>query len=308
MSFTKATKKQAKLRMAIDGPSGSGKTFTSLMLAKKLCPNGKRIRVLDSERGSASKYADVFDFDTAAIDPPFTLDKYIALIREAAADPETGVLIIDSLSHAWSGEGGALDRVEQEKTKTRNDFTAWRNVTPLHNKLVDTILSCPVHVLVTMRTKIEYVMEQNDKGKMVPKKVGTKPVQREGMEYEFDVIVDMDVENNGIVSKSRCSALSGNVYRKPGDDVGGILLNWLSDGEPATPATETEAKLMFQKAGIPVNQEDPLNEIKVGLLDLISSSNKDEFGALPANIKNSGLANDADIRAAYSTRKKELGL
>lgn len=230
MGFTKATKKQAKLRLAISGPSGSGKTYTALALAMVL---GKKRGLIDTERGSASKYADIFSFEVSDIAPPFNPEKYISEIH-AAEQAGMDVLIIDSLTHAWSGAGGVLEVVDQAATRAKgNTYAGWREGTPLQNKLIDTILQSPCHIIATMRAKTEYALETNDRGKVQPKKIGMAPIQREGVEYEFDVSAFMDVDNNFCVEKTRCPALTGKVFNKPGKDLAQILLNWLSDGAVA---------------------------------------------------------------------------
>ena len=244
--FQKATKERARLRLALIGPSGSGKTYTSLQVGTAL-KNGGRVALVDTERGSASKYADLFDFDVLELET-FEPQNYIRAI-EAASGAGYDVLILDSLSHAWAGVGGILSFVDTEtmKSKSRNAYTeGWRKATPLHNRLVDAMIQADLHLIVTMRAKTEYVMETDQRGKTAPRKVGMAPVQRDGLEYEFDVVGDMDLDNNLVVSKTRCPALTGKMFAKPGDDLAGILNGWLMDGtEPAprkapepTPAPE----------------------------------------------------------------------
>lgn len=242
MPFKKATKEQSKLRLALIGISGSGKTMTALKVAKVL---GSKTALIDTERGSASKYADQFDFDVLELDS-FHPQTYIKAIGEASGNYDT--LIIDSLSHAWSGKDGALELVDRaaKRSQSGNTFMAWREVTPLHNALVDAMLQANCHVIVTMRAKTEYVQEKDEKtGKLTPRKVGLQPVQRDGLEYEFDVVGDMTNENDLIISKTRCPALTGQIYNKPGDDVAGILKGWVSDGvmpsHPNPPATPRPA-------------------------------------------------------------------
>lgn len=229
--FKKATKAQAKARVALIGPSGSGKTYTSLVLAKKLAAGGK-IAVIDSERGSASKYCDEFDFDVMELNT-FEPERYTKAIQ-AAGDAGYAVLVIDSLSHAWSGIGGALEQVDKAKDRSysKNSFDAWRSVTPMHNALIDAILSSKCHIIATMRVKTEYVIEKNENGKNVPRKVGLAPVQRDGMEYEFDVVADIDPDHKLIVTKSRCRKLADAVITKPKADDFTPLVEWLSDGSP----------------------------------------------------------------------------
>lgn len=228
--FKQAVKHDAKLRLAIAGPSGSGKTYSALAIATAL---GGPVAFVDTEHGSASKYADVFAFDVAEMHAPYHPDKFIEAIRQAA---EAGyrVIILDSMTHAWNGEGGLLELVEQatKRQKTPNSYTAWHDVTPIQNRLIEAIVMANIHIIATMRSKQEYVQEKDNNGRSTIRKVGMAPIQRDGFEYEFDVFFDMDVDNNAVVSKTRCSALTGKVIAQPGAQVAKILKDWLG-GAPA---------------------------------------------------------------------------
>lgn len=229
--FRKATKHATKIRLAMIGPSGSGKTYTALTIAKHL---GKRTAVIDTERGSASKYSDDFEFDVLELES-FHPERYIEAMEAAAAEGYE-VLVIDSLSHAWSGKDGLLEFVDNaaKRSRTNNTFGAWREATPLHNRLVDAMLTAPMHVLVTMRAKTEYVQEKDERtGKTSVRKVGMQPVQRDGLEYEFDVIADLDWDNNLIVSKSRVKGLQGYVVNRAGAEFAERLRVWAEAGVPA---------------------------------------------------------------------------
>jgi hypothetical protein len=241
IQFVKASKRQARLRMALMGPSGSGKTYTALRVASALVPGG-RIALIDTERGSASKYADKFSFDVLELDD-FGPLRFVEAI-EAAGKAGYHALIIDSLSHAWMGKGGALELVDAAAARQRsgNSFTAWREVTPQHNALVDAMLRATPHLVVTMRTKTEWVLEEDSRGKKVPRKVGLQPVQRDGLEYEFDVVGDLDSAQLAI-SKTRCSALSKAVIPEPGEQLAETLRAWLTDGAPPAPTTPKPASV-----------------------------------------------------------------
>ncbi len=240
--FTKATRKQSKCRLALIGPSGSGKTLSSLRIAHGL---GVKIALVDSERNSASKYAGSdnpdggkLEFDTLSLES-FHPDQYISAIHAADA-AAYDVLIIDSLSHAWSGKDGVLELVDKAAARSQsgNKFTAWREASPLHNHLIDAILGSRCHIIATMRSKTEYVMDEVERGGKtikIPRKIGLAPIQRENMEYEFDVVADMDLDNNLLVSKTRCSALSKAVIKEPGKAFAEVLKTWLSDGEAVRP-------------------------------------------------------------------------
>lgn len=230
--FNKAVKTESKLRMAIAGPSGSGKTYTALSVAAALVPGGK-VAVIDTEHGSAAKYADLFEFDVAHAAPPYHPDGLIKLVT-FAANSGYDVIVVDSVSHYWSGAGGVLDLKEdaERRMRTPNSYTAWKDVTPIHQRMVDTLVAVNAHVIVTMRSKQDYILVERN-GKQVPQKVGMAPVQRDGFEYEFDVMLDMDIENVGRVMKTRCPALTGAAMVKPGAELAGILREWLTGAAPS---------------------------------------------------------------------------
>jgi hypothetical protein len=229
-AFHKALKTDARLRLALMGPSGAGKTLTSLHLAQDL--DAGPIALIDTERGSASKYADQFDFDVLELDS-FHPEHYIEAIH-AANNGDYGVLIIDSLSHAWAGKGGALELVDEaaRKMKSSNTFAAWRDVTPLHHRLLDAILGTDSHVIVTLRSKMENVQDKDEKGRTLIRKVGLQAVQREGVEYEFDVVGEMDLDHVLTITKSRCPSLADRVFPNPNGEVSTELKEWLQGVSP----------------------------------------------------------------------------
>lgn len=224
-SITKALKTDSKLRMAIIGPAGSGKTYTSLKIASEL---GKKICLIDSEHGSSQKYADIFEFDVIVLEDDFSPTTYTAAIK-MIEDNKYDVCIIDGLSQAWAGKYGALEQVDlaAQKMQSGGKFAGWRSVTPMHNKMLDTILAAKMHVITTMRSKTEYLIDEDERGRMSVKKIGTAPVQRQGIEYEFDIVGDMNQDNKYIISKSRCPELSGGMFDKPGSDLADIIKQWL---------------------------------------------------------------------------------
>lgn len=245
MAFQKATKQQAKLRMALMGPAGSGKTYSALKIATAL---GGRIALIDTENRSSAHYANEFDYDIAGL-TTFSPETYTATIREAEK-AGYDILIIDSLSHAWSGKDGALQMVDNaaKRSQSGNNYVAWRDVTPKHNAMVDAMIQCSCHVIVTMRTKMEYVQEKDAQGKTTIRKIGLQPIQRDGLEYEFDVVGDVTADHDLIISKTRCSALTDKTFNKPGQDIADILNAWMSDG--AVSETKPEQKAEFAKATV----------------------------------------------------------
>jgi len=225
MEIRKAERKKAKLRLGIAAPSGAGKTYSALLLAFGL---GGKVGLIDTEHGSGDLYAHLGDYDIIGIEAPYTVAKYTQAIK-AFEQAGYNTVIIDSLSHAWSGDGGLLDKQGKMADRGTNSFAAWRTITPEHNALVDAMLSSPCHIIATMRAKQEYVLETNSKGKQEPKKVGMAPVQREGMEYEFTVMLDVDMNHIASASKDRTSLFDGQ-YMKITPDTGKMLLSWLETG------------------------------------------------------------------------------
>lgn len=224
--FKRAERKKAKLRLALCAPSGAGKTYSALLIAQGL---GGRIAMIDTERGSGELYSNLCEYDVCQIQPPYTPKKYIEAIHEAER-AGYGTIIIDSLTHAWAGQGGLLEEVDKRKGRG-NDFTAWRDITPQHNALVDAMLQSSCHIIATMRTKTAYEVVKDERtGKTKPVKVGLAPVQRDGLEYEFTVVLDIDVDKHiASASKDRTSLFDGEVF-VPTVETGQTILQWLESG------------------------------------------------------------------------------
>ena len=226
MTFRKAERKQAKLRLALTGTAGSGKTYSALMVAQGL---GGKIAMIDTENGSGDLYAGMCDYDIQTL-TNYDPRRYVQAIHEAEHEGYSTV-IIDSLSHAWSGQGGILDlqgKIAEAKYRG-NSYAAWRDVTPLQNGLVNAILSSPCHIIATMRSKTDYAQTENERGRTEIRKVGLAPVQREGMDYEFTTVFDLSQEHIALASKDRTRLFGGTPFTV---DVhtGEILRDWLNAG------------------------------------------------------------------------------
>lgn len=247
-TIRKAERRKAKLRLGISAPSGAGKTYSALLMAFGL---GGKIGLIDTEHGSGDLYADLGEYDIIGIGAPYTVAKYLDAIKSfESAGYDT--IIIDSLSHAWAGEGGLLDKQGKIADAGKgNGYTAWRTVTPEHNSLVDAMLKSPAHIIATMRSKTEYVIEKNDKGKDAPRKVGMAPIQREGMEYEFTVMLEISTDHIASASKDRTRLFDGQ-YFKPSTLTGEALKAWLEDGADAVVPVDRKAQLLmtFQAASL----------------------------------------------------------
>lgn len=234
VTFKPASREASFARIALSGPSGSGKTYTALALATAL---SERVAVVDTERGSASKYVGLngWAFDTIQPDR-FSPLSLVEALGEAAGG-EYGCVVVDSFSHYWMGVDGMLEQVDQ-RARNGNNFAGWKEVRPDERRMIDALVAYPGHVVVTMRSKTEYVIEENERGKKVPRKVGMKPEQRDGIEYEFDVVGDLDHDNTLTVVKSRIHTLSKAVIPMPGEELAHQISEWLSDGEKVPTVSE----------------------------------------------------------------------
>jgi hypothetical protein len=235
MSFTfkKATKSTAKLRAALFGPSGAGKTFTALRIAAGL---GGPVAVIDTERGSASKYADRFAFDVLDLEHA-GITSYQSAI-EAAAQSCYSVLIIDSLSHGWQELLQEVDRLANAKYRGKT-WSAWSEGTPKQRALVNAILTYPGHVIATMRSKTEWSIESDGKGKQKPVRVGLAPEQGKGIEYEFDLLLELSPDHIGRVIKDRTGRFQDELLEKPGEEFGKALAAWLAGPGPTEPTVNS---------------------------------------------------------------------
>ncbi len=256
MQFQKAERKRSWLKLAITGPSGSGKTYSALRLAFGL---GKRIALIDTENGSASLYAQLGEYDTLEIGPPFTPERYRQAIQAAVAGGYD-VLIVDSLSHAWAGEGGLLQEKEGLDARGGNSFTNWASITKKHEAFKASLLQAPIHTIATMRSKTEYVVDQSDGRKATPRKIGMAPIQRDGMEYEFSAVLDIAADHTAIASKDRTGLFAG-LNGLVTEDHGRAIARWLEGGatmgETAQPAPTTAAPP--PTSNLPSEPESPMD-------------------------------------------------
>jgi hypothetical protein len=234
--FQPATREQCRARFVFTGPTGSGKTFTALSVAQAL---GDRVAVIDSEPGTAAKYADRFRFDWAS---PADHDprKWMALMVEAER-AGYDVLILDSFSAPWAGKGGILEMVDRLAPKYGgNKWAAWNEGTAMYNALVEQIQRSRCHVIATLRVKTAWVVEKDARnGKDRPVEVGMEAVQRDGLEYEFDFVFRLDQNNNCWATKWRDPAFQDYLEQRPGAALGERLRTWLENG--STPAVVAPA-------------------------------------------------------------------
>lgn len=247
--FEIATRAKSKARIALTGSSGSGKTLSALYLAYGFTGDWSKIALIDTEHERARFYANRDDLKTgeflyAALTPPYSAERYISYVKEAAdLVGEDGVVIIDSFSHAWDNEGGVLDfKSEVEKRPGKTSYSAWDEAGKVQNSLVNTILSVKCHSIVTMRAKMSYAMEVNERGKTVPVKVGLAPVQRDNTEYEFDICFQIGQNHIAEISKDTTFLDGWSGIITP--ELGSQLNDFLSQGINLPRCTDCNSIIM----------------------------------------------------------------
>jgi len=221
MKLSNASRRQSKIKMAIQGPSGSGKTYSSLLLAKGLVGNWDKVAIVDSENGSSHLYAHLGSYKVLALEAPYSPEKYMDAIG-ICIDDGAECILLDSISHSWeyllawhSSLGG-------------NSFTNWGKITPRQQAFINCILRANAHMICTMRTKQDYVLQEKN-GKQVPEKVGLKAIQRDGVDYDFTLVLDLDIKHNAIPSKDRTGLFMGNsefAAFMPSEAIGDRIKKW----------------------------------------------------------------------------------
>ena len=273
--FTPARKENLRARVAICGPTGAGKTWTALQLARILAGERGRIGFVDTENRSAAYYAPdprkpvverlnwwdpPYEFGHLPWSPPYDPRKLTEMILSQQLRDELGddgVLVIDSGTHFWNGDGGTLDVVDHASRRSGNSFVGWSEGTPAQRGLLDAIVHAPFHVVFCMRSKMEYLLQEevkNGRKITVPTKVGMAPEQRAGIEYEFTVVADMDLEHRLIVSKSRCDLIADAVATKgESSQVWTTFRDWLATG--VQPISDEDAAAILELLNSPTDKE-----------------------------------------------------
>jgi hypothetical protein len=225
MKLESANRKQAKIKMGIMGVSGGGKTMSALLIAFGITQDWNKIAVIDSENQSSHLYAHLGSYKVLNLEPPFTPERYIQAI-EVCEKAGIEVIILDSISHEWEGRGGILDI---HSNMAGNSFTNWSKLTPRHNSFVEKMLQSNCHIIATIRSKQDYVLNEKN-GKQIPEKVGLKGVTRDGMDYEFTLVLEVDIKHNAIASKDRTGIFVGKPEFRVTFDTGRIISEWCNEG------------------------------------------------------------------------------
>ena len=289
VAIRKARRSATKLRLLLAGPSGSGKTWGALSIAKGM---GGRTVVIDTEEGSSDLYDHLHEFDVIDLRPPFSPEAYIEAITAAEAAGYE-VIIIDSVTHCWSGPGGCLEILEDvAKAQFRgNTWSAWSVVTPRWRAFVDKILRSPAHVICCGRSKTESA-QVDDHGRKRVTKLGMKLEARDGLEFEFTCCLDIIHDGHyATVSKDRTGLFTGDP--KPiTPETGERLAKWLAGGKPTESQTVVNGRQFIAAA----TTEDDLKRATRGIDTKLSKGEitTDEWSTLTDAI----VARSAEIAAA----------
>ena len=226
----KAQRRAAKIRLGLASPSGGGKTYSALLIAKGLAGSWDKVAIIDTENGSADLYSHLGDFNVLQLTAPYHPEKYIDAIRECE-QAGMEVIIIDSITHEWSGVGGCLElqQIATERQRIKNTYTAWKEVTPRHQEFIDAVLQSNCHIITTVRSKTDYLQVEHE-GKKSIQKVGMAQVTRDGFEYELTVSLELDVNHYAVTSKDRTCLFEGKPSFIPSEETGKMLKEWCESG------------------------------------------------------------------------------
>lgn len=243
MELKKASKKQIKLKVAMAGTSGSGKTTAALLVAFGITGDWSKIAVIDTENRSSELYVGktvgdvvIGEFLTIQLSAPFSPERHIEAITVCEKASDVECIIIDSISHEWEGRGGIMSIAD---SMTGNSFANWAKITPRHNAFVDSMINCKKHLIATLRSKQDYVIADKN-GKSVPEKVGLKAITREGMEYEFTLVFDIDIKHNASASKDRTGIFMDKPQFVITPESGRDLKSWCETGIDEIEAEKAE--------------------------------------------------------------------
>lgn len=276
MTLRKASRQKAKIRIGLSAVSGGGKTISALLIAYGITGDWNKIAMIDSENGRGELYANdkrfnIGEFNYIRVESPYSPENYIKAIKTCEDEPSIEVIIVDSITHEWSGKGGVL---EIHGAMTGNSFTNWGLVTPRHQKFIEAILMARCHMITTVRRKTEYEMSKDSQGKMVIEKGGLKEITREDFEYELTVNLQLDINHFAKASKDNTGLFQDNPDFIITKETGQLILQWCENGiEPIKFDAEKELK-------------SAKNLIDLGAVwNNLSASDKEQFLALKDKLK-----------------------
>lgn len=277
MQLRKATRQKAKIRLGLSAVSGGGKTFSALLIAKGLTGDLSKVAIIDTENGSADLYEHLGDYNVLTLHAPYAPERYIDAIKSCeAAGME--VIIIDSITHEWDGEGGILQIAD---SMSGNSFANWAKLTPRHQSFINSMLQSSAHIITTVRRKQDYEMTKGQDGKVKVEKAGLKEVTREGWEYELTINLQLDQKHHATASKDRTGLFMDKPEFIPSEKTGEMILEWCESGA------------------------DPKQEIKDAIEKLSNCNNVDDLKLFKETLP-AFVIHDKDFVQAAIQRHREV--
>ncbi len=258
MQLEQAQRKNVKIKLGLQGSSGAGKSMSALLLAFGITDDWSKIAVIDTENHSAELYSHLGNYNVLALSPPFSPERYIEAI-EVCKKAGIKVIIIDSLSHEWDYI------IEQHGALAGNSYTNWAKFTPRQTAFINAILQSDVHVICTLRAKQDYVLSEKN-GKYVPEKVGMKPIQREGVDYELTLVFEIDIRHNAVATKDRTGLFVSKPEFKITAETGRAILNWCSQGSEK-PQSNNGFEVLKPTIIESINRCDTVDELRELYMD-----------------------------------------
>lgn len=243
LEFKPATRKQLKVKIGLFGTAGTGKTWNALAVADALAGTDGTIAVIDSERGRAEAYAGDFKFDHLRL-PGYAPETYIEALS-VANDEGYDVIVVDGISHEWMGRDGILSSVDR--------FGGWKEATPRHDAFIESLFRLPRNVIATMRAKTHYTQQEveTDSGRKRQEviKLGVGPIQRDSVEYEFDLLGMLELDHTIKLHKSVIAGLPSGTVLEPGDnpralgrEIAWAVKEWIETGEEVPTPVEADER------------------------------------------------------------------
>lgn len=341
MQLRKATRQRAKIRLGLSAASGGGKTVSALLIAYGITGDWSKIAVIDTENGSADLYANhtlpngftIGEFQVLPFPGPYPPESYIKAIKACEVEGME-VVIIDSITHEWDGDGGILRIAD---SIPGDNFTKWKVLTPRHQAFIDTILKSPAHIITTVRRKQEYALTKDETtGKNRVEKLGLREITREGFDYELTLNFELDQNHNAWVNKDRTGLFDGKPFFVPSPETGRIIAEWCESGEDITTLlqgaiektkacnTEKELELLVETTPVLVSQHTKfLEAVKAKSAEIVMASSAVIAGQIEATLAKvntpealTALIEDAkklagphvaQMRAAFNAKATEKG-
>ena len=255
MNIRKAERKQAKIKMGLQGPSGSGKTMGALLIAKGLVGNWEKVVLIDSEYHSGSLYAQLGNYNVLSLEEPFSPEKYIEAIDTCEKAGMEGI-IIDSVSHEWE------NLLEAHGKMLGNSFSNWSKITPRHNAFVNRILQAKVHIIATIRSKVDYALNQKANGKYEVEKMGLKGITREGLDYELTLVLDIDINHNAKCTKDRTGLFARRPESIITENTGKLIAEWCMQGKTVEDTIEDTAEETVEEVKAKIRAAQSIEDLK----------------------------------------------